>query len=94
MHSVVLLDNITPRREITMAEATGKRFAIPARMSEVWLQENAPKLTQAQARDVIAALTAKGWTYSKGSLQDRVYARLTPKVREKMEAERKASTAQ
>jgi hypothetical protein len=65
-----------------------KGFEVPVRMSDAWLEENCPRLNQGQARDLIAALSAKGWRYRKGSLQDRVYERLNPRVRAKMETER------
>jgi hypothetical protein len=68
-----------------------KKFEIPKRMSEGWLKANVPGLRETQARALIEALKAKGWTYRQGSLEDRVFGRLQPGVREAMEAERKAA---
>lgn len=54
--------------------------AVPIRMSDAWLEANVPKLNVEQARELISALRKKGWGDRDGSLNDRVYARLSPRV--------------
>jgi hypothetical protein len=68
-----------------------RAFKVPTRLSETWLVETCPKLTVAQARQLIEALRQRGWKDRKGSLANRVYGRLDSEVRAALAAERKAA---
>jgi hypothetical protein len=56
-------------------------------MSDGWLEANVPKLDVEQARELVAALRKKGWGDRPGSLTDRVYPRLSAKVRKALATE-------
>ena len=58
--------------------------AFPKRITQAWLDQTLPGLNAEQAAELINRLKASGWTEKKGSLDDRVIAKLHPDVRNEL----------